>query len=418
MASFDRYHNSSRARLVCAKVFSILLTLVLVVTLSVPPLVYADTTDAIDSVGTTNTTSTTTSSTEAQAQAAATSEPLAISVEYDRQNLKCNTPIKFTMQGSGGTGNYLYLQNAMQRQTSSGALTDDADWTRKSYTTDNTFEYTFVAPGTYRMVVYVMDKGTTPVQTKRLVEWIKVTDDSALAVEQVADSIANDCLAQGYKTDYEKALYVHDWIMNNATYDHDLLYDGESGVLIRGTGTCESYHRAFALVLGRLGIPCERAVGNGHVWSCVKLDGKWTQIDLTWDDSDRKPNDPYVYMSHIYFGMTDDMAKAVHSEHKPVAERACTSYDNSYFLKSGEITRWSDPVESKIRERIAAGETSFTIEAESNIYPSVYDIIYPLVPYKLAQVDWGLSRKSVEITYVKTDRKAAHYEVKVVPLIE
>lgn len=170
---------------------------------------------------------------------------------------------------------------------------------------------------------------------------IEVSDSRYPSIEKVADNIVKSCEAKGFKTQYEKALFLHDWITNNASYDHSLEYDGESGVLIRGTGTCESYHRAFTLLLNRMGIQCERATGNGHVWSCVKLDGKWTQIDPTWNGE--KYTGSLAFMNHLYFGITDDMMKQVHSDHKPNASRPCTSYDSNYFLRSGEISRWTAP---------------------------------------------------------------------------
>lgn len=207
-----------------------------------------------------------------EAQAAAS---LSLSVEYDAASLKCGVPVTFTMHASGGSGSYKYLQNYMLVNLN-GSYTDDADWTRMSYTERNTFEYTFVASGTYQMRLYVMD--TTTRDTARIVKTLTITDSNYPSVDQIATSFAQDCLAQGYTTDYEKALYVHDRIINNATYDHSLLYDGESGVLARGTGTCESYHRAFSLIMSKLGIPCERATGNGHVWSCVNLMGSGLRL--------------------------------------------------------------------------------------------------------------------------------------------
>lgn len=26
-------------------------------------------------------------------------------------------------------------------------------------------------------------------------------------------------------------------------------------------------------------------MGNGHAWNAVSIDGKWRQIDLTWDET-------------------------------------------------------------------------------------------------------------------------------------
>lgn len=334
--------------------------------------------------------------------------PLSLELKYDAANLKCGTPITFTMQGSGGSGKYKYLQNYIHVDLN-GYPTDDADWSRMSYTESNTFYYTFVASGTYTMRLYVMDIGSQPYQTTRIERTFTINDTRYPSVDQLATSIAKDCLAQGYTTDYEKALYVHDRIINNATYDHSLLYDGESGVLARGTGTCESYHRAFSLIMGKLGIPCERATGNGHVWSCVKLDEQWTQIDLTWDGEEQKSE--YAYLRHLYFGLTDDLMKTAHDEHVANSDRLCSTYQNNYFLRSGEIKRWSDPIKEQIATQLSLGKTEFTIPASSNIYPSVYDILYPLVAQQLMREDWGLEDNKLDIVFVKTGITSGYYSI-------
>ena len=333
-----------------------------------------------------------------------TYDPLDLQISYDKANLSCGTPTTFTLSASGGSGNYKYLQNFIWVKLD-GIYTDDADWTRKKYTEDNTFQYTFVASGSYYMRVYVMDMETF--ETKSLTVPLTVSDSRYPSIEQVVANIVDQCKSKGFKTEYEKALFLHDWIINNATYDNSLLYDGESGVLIRGTGTCESYHRAFALLLKRMGISCERATGNGHVWSCVKLDGKWTQIDPTWNGEEHSGD--LAYLRHLYFGITDDMTKLVHSEHKPVSTRPCTTYDSNYFLRSGEISRWTTPLEKQIREKVSAGQTSFSVNAEYNPYPGVYRIIYPLAAYQLNKMDWRISGKKIAVSFKQTGLTSGYF---------
>ena len=334
-------------------------------------------------------------------------EPLTAELVWSPSAIKCGSPTTFTIRASGGSGNYKYLQNMMMVRLN-GYYTDDSDWTYKKYVDDNTFQYTFVASGSYRMRVYVMDMETR--QTVSVTKMIEVSDSRYPSIEKVADNIVKSCEAKGFKTQYEKALFLHDWITNNASYDHSLEYDGESGVLIRGTGTCESYHRAFTLLLNRMGIQCERATGNGHVWSCVKLDGKWTQIDPTWN-GDGHTGD-LAFMNHLYFGITDDMMKQVHSEHKPNASRPCTSYDSNYFLRSGEISRWTTPLEQQIRARVRDGQpTSFTLTAEKSYYPNVYNIVYPLAAYQLTNTNWGLANTTITVSFVKTASTNGYFSV-------
>lgn len=324
---------------------------------------------------------------------------LELRLEVDAQSkLQCNVPVTFTMTPVNGTGDmgdivefnggekprYMYMVNTiMLKDESTEGYTPIVDPTKYQYTENHQFSFTFAVPGTYYITGYVMDFGTMPARTASKELYFTISSEDAQSLDEVANGIVNDCKAAGCTTDYEKAIYFHDWIIDHAVYDNSGLYMGAEGVLIRGKGTCESYYRALELLLGKVGIPSERAEGNGHVWSCVRLDGEWTQIDATWDDVDY--SEDMSYMRHLYFGVTDEMIKKAHSDHKPVGSRPCTSYERNYFIRSGEISRWTDPVEKTIRERLDAGETDFAIEAGYNAYPDVYHIIYPMAAYALNQ---------------------------------
>lgn len=321
---------------------------------------------------------------------------LSLEVDYP-EDIQCGQEVVFTMNAKNNAGECKYLINTIMVKVN-GSYTSVVDPTKYSYTDSNQFPYTFVTSGDYYITARVMDFGTKPIRTASTTIKFTINDPSHPSVETISDNIVQECNSKGYTTDYDKALFFHDWILKHAEYDYSYKYMGEDGVLARGVGTCESYHRAFALLLGKVGIPCERATGNGHVWSCVKLDGEWTQVDPTWDDGDGHSGDS-KFMDHLYFGITDDFMKLVHDEHKPVGERPCTSYQNNYFLRSGEISRWSEPVREEILQKISGNESSFTIEPpEKSPYPNVYHIIYPLVAYHLSnQNDWDKDI-SVEFT--------------------
>lgn len=359
---------------------------------------------------------------------AAEGDDLELEVSYTTP-LKCNTPITFTMtpvNGSGPIGSrldfvngngvefkdharYQYLLNRIdlvQLDPESGYsyASGEVDPTKFKFVEDNTFTYTFLASGTYYIRFLIQDYGTTIPRDARKDIVLRIDDPSAPSIETVASNIASDCNRQGFKTEYEKALYMHDYIISNAVYDTSLVHMGASGVLLRGTGTCESYHRAFALLLNKVGIQCYRATGNGHVWSCVKLDGEWTQVDVTWDGEPHSGD--LAYQDHFYFGITDDMTKLVHSEHVPVSSRPCTSYDRNCFIRSGEISRWSDPVKSQIESNIASGKTAFNVPAAYDMYPNVYNIIYPLVAYSLNSNNLVVGGKKATVEYVRDGSNA------------
>ena len=96
-----------------------------------------------------------------------------------------------------------------------------------------------------------------------------------------------------------------------------------------------------------------------------------------------------TFYEHLYFGLNDDIMKLVHSDHtQPVEGYECNSLEENYFIKTGEIHQWSDPFAEKIRQKIAAGETNFTLAVNSDLPESVVNVIYRLVAYELSSESW------------------------------
>lgn len=319
--------------------------------------------------------------------------PLSISVSYDVSALACDKDITFTFTANGGSGSYKYRVGAVFTVVD-GENYYESEFRNAQLTEDNTFTYRFMASGSYNFYAYVYDIGNNYSYARQYVT-LTINDPSWPTVSEKADAIAADCRAKGFSTDYEKALYLHDWLIENADYDWNLQYAGAGGVLCRGTGTCESYHRAFTMLLKRVGISCERATGNGHVWTCVLLDGEWTQIDVTWDDGGSEE------LYHLYFGLTDELMATAHSEHSPSSARPCTSLERNWFIRSGAILNYSEPIRTKIDAELSKGSTSFEVQAENHLYPSVYKILYPIVCWYLQNKvynaeDWEIKYELVE----------------------
>lgn len=334
--------------------------------------------------------------------------PLEITCTYTTPRV--GTPTTFTMHGSGGSGNYKYLQNYIHILLN-GSFTDDADWSYKSYTTDNTFTYTFVAPGTYELRLYIMDVDSSPITTARTIFRVTVEDSpGSLTVEQKADELAQAALDAGCTTDYEKALFVHDWLISNAAYDHSLEYDGESGVLLRGKGTCESFYRGYALVLQRLGIRSERALGNGHVWNRLLLDGSWTHVDATWDAGQSLTGNQ-AYLSHLYFGLTDEMIQEAHNEYVVVPGQKATNFNNNYYVRSGEVALWADDLCEKIARALEAGETNLEVATPYNAYPAMYSVMGRAAAYYASTKDWGPYSVGVHLDLRGELNKESVYQV-------
>lgn len=121
-------------------------------------------------------------------------------------------------------------------------------------------------------------------------------------------SLAEACRASNPETDYAAALWMHDWLIQNADYDTSYTEYEPEGVLLRGKGVCQSYSLAYLLLLNQLDIECQYVVSASmnHSWNLVKLGGKWYHVDVTWDD-------PQGGMeNHAYFCLSDAYMKRDH----------------------------------------------------------------------------------------------------------
>ena len=323
-------------------------------------------------------------------QTFAASDALSLHVVYEA---KCGEPTTFTLNASGGTGQYLYYFNSISRVCEDG-LTHVTDPSKQAqYQEDNTFQFTFCASGTYRLIFYVMDKGASPVSITRQVLDIVLNDPKYPTIETIADNVAKECM-QKCDTDFDRALWLHDWLLDNCIYDYSYTYCGAEGAFARGTGTCETYHRAYTMLLNRVGIANGRIEGNGHVWTAVQIDGKWCQIDTTWDDNGRTN---HSYENYLYFGLNDELTTMVHSDHSPNKGYESNSLDNHYFIKTGKIHQWSDPLMEPIQKYLQAEKDAFTVGITDSMPASYKNIIYNLAAYQLSSQRWETETQSVKI---------------------
>lgn len=154
----------------------------------------------------------------------------------------------------------------------------------------------------------------------------KLESTALTAAQRELESAVQRVLANapGGGTDYEKELYLHDWLIQNCAYDDEAVELHKSdqvraneqnayGALIEGRAVCEGYARAFQLLCSRLGVTCWVIQGQAvdfnvkgnvnHIWNCVQLDGSWYHVDVTWDDYETVPTPTDHY---FYFNLTTD----------------------------------------------------------------------------------------------------------------
>ena len=85
---------------------------------------------------------------------------------------------------------------------------------------------------------------------------------------------------------YTRAKVMHDWLIYNADYDLTYKEHDPEGVLLHGSGVCQSYAMAYEMLLEAAGVQNRLVIGDtiNHAWNIVKLDDEWFHVDTTWDD--------------------------------------------------------------------------------------------------------------------------------------
>jgi hypothetical protein len=142
-------------------------------------------------------------------------------------------------------------------------------------------------------------------------------------------------------SDFEKELAVHDYLTARVLYQSDgQPYEATAyGALVLGKASCEGYARAAKLLLEALGIESLLNTGNAtnsggttqaHMWNCVKVDGQWYQLDVTWDDPG---TDNGGVRRYDYFNLTDAELALTHAQRDELVK--CTSTAANYFRYRG-----------------------------------------------------------------------------------
>ena len=337
----------------------------------------------------------------------ASSGGVTLKVEWNDPVLGQETT--FHVSATGGSGNYKFRMEAPSYTDpdvlSYESVADPSRGEWLNYTVEcSSHDYTFtmMASGTYNFRFYVMDKAAN-MNYLRTNTFIQVSSPNYPSVNSIVQSAVAQCNAETDGSDYAKALWLHDWLLNQLDYDKSLKWSSAESALTRGLGTCQSYESAYSKLLTAVGIENAetRDTYDGHTWNAFKIDGEWYQVDCTWDDS----NDDWYNFDErrLYFGLTDELMSIAHPGHAKIYTAAgyatrSTSLANNYFVKSGEAAQWVASYKDRIQENLNAGKTQFSITADNAAYPpSIYGIQNGIIAYVMNTTDWYVNGKKVDL---------------------
>lgn len=206
--------------------------------------------------------------------------------------------------------------------------------------------------------------------------------------KQILSGVAEDA------DDYEKSLYIYDYLAENVYYDNNALSDLSAdrdvstivGPLLQGRAVCGGYAAAYQYLLKLSGVEALYVSGvadtpgqsGDHAWVVQQSNGEYYYTDPTWGDSfddtetDNMPD-------HTYFCITTQELEKTHTLDKGFDFPEFTAKEDNYFVREGlYFDEYSaEEIRKAIEERTEEG--SFNIEIKFGSKGTYNDAIDNLI---------------------------------------
>ena len=231
----------------------------------------------------------------------------AVTLKAEWNDPVLGQPTTFHVSATGGSGNYKFRMDAPSysspNQWAFESVADPSRGEWMNYTSEcasNDYTFTMTATGTYNFKFYVMD---TPANVSylRVSFNISVSDNNYPSVDSIVQSAVAECNRQTDSSQYEKALWLHDWLLDQLEYDNTLKWSSAESALTRELGTCQSYESAYAKLLTAAGIENSetRDTYDGHTWNATK--NEFLNSTAQWGDGiHSRTVDIYSFIQSCY----------------------------------------------------------------------------------------------------------------------
>lgn len=183
----------------------------------------------------------------------------------------------------------------------------------------------------------------------------RYTESEISFYQEALDDVVNEIqvFLEDKESDYEIALAVYEYIIQNCTYDMDaasvVLSEGQYGsdmvdsisvvgCLVNNEAVCSGYAKSYVYLLSIFGVEAISVTGTAddvaHEWNIIKLDGEYYQVDCTWGDpvSDEREEED---VSYGYFAVTTEMISKSHQGKDSVVYPECTATIYNYYVYNG-----------------------------------------------------------------------------------
>lgn len=183
-------------------------------------------------------------------------------------------------------------------------------------------------------------------------------------------------------TDYEKELYVHDYMIANCEYNDNASDTRLTayGAIINNQANCEGYSRGTQFLLNELGVKTRVIIGEvsnstrgteGHMWNIVTIEGKEYNFDVTWDDHHvNGVSSQSTPPSHMYMNIPTSEIAITHTASNEKYNSSCIYNDASYYKMNGSLFSYYDnnakrQIVDEIAKQVANGGNNIEIKFDN-----------------------------------------------------
>lgn len=157
--------------------------------------------------------------------------------------------------------------------------------------------------------------------------------------------------------DYEKILYVYDYIVKNVGYD-EKAPDNQNIYSVFGNraSVCAGYSKALQYLLARLDVFATyvtgTSMGGPHAWNLVRCNDYYYYVDVTWGDPVFQSEGHTVpgaetYVSYDYLLTNQTELEKTHTFDELALMPECNRLDENYYVKNGMYLQTYDPAKAR-----------------------------------------------------------------------
>lgn len=197
-------------------------------------------------------------------------------------------------------------------------------------------------------------------------------DEKQEAIDEVIRNFKSEYITEGM-SDFEKEMIIVQWMVENIDYNYTAYLANfipqdcytAYGALVNHLAVCDGYAHGFLELARACGLTVEYVSGKadngtgngyeGHAWNQILLDGKWYNLDVTWEDPAMFGTSPYGFgnIKCNYVNVTDEQLS---KDHLWSGAHVCTATEYGttvplYYLETGNVDtsmkgdNWRDFVE-------------------------------------------------------------------------